>query len=358
MLMDIHYEIQDSFEELLSDEHRTFIHVLRVVEEHLPPMYRRYAGTGRKAAYDDLPMVRCQVAMALLRLETVRDLRSRLLGDRNLRDICALVAVPSEATFSRRFAEFAESRIMDHTLEPLVKSYLGGKVVGHISRDSTAIQAREKAQNTRKEVAPVKKKGRPKKGQGQEKQPGVLEMQVAQTPEQALARLDRECGWGCKRNSQGNVSFWKGYKLHLDVTDMGIPVSAVVTSANVHDSQAAIPLEKMTSRRVCHLYSLMDSAYDAAEIRRFIADSGRVAVIDPNKRRKQQRRLDPAQKQRFKVRSTVERSNSHLKDWLLPHKILVRGHAKVSHVLMTATVCLAALQILRHIILPQLERAA
>jgi hypothetical protein len=42
------------------------------------------------------------------------------------------------------------------------------------------------------------------------------------------------------KNSQGNVSFWMGYKLHLGVTDLGIPVTAVVTGANVHDSQPIV----------------------------------------------------------------------------------------------------------------------
>jgi hypothetical protein len=47
------------------------------------------------------------------------------------------------------------------------------------------------------------------------------------------------------------------------VTDIGLPVTAIVTGANVHDSQAAIPMEKLTEKKVQHLYSLMDAAYDA-----------------------------------------------------------------------------------------------
>ena len=64
--------------------------------------------------------------------------------------------------------------------------------------------------------------------------------------------------------------FWKGYKLHLDVTDWGLPVTAVVTGASVHDSQVALPMEKVTERRVQHLYSVMDSTYDAPKIRGYI----------------------------------------------------------------------------------------
>ena len=40
-----------------------------------------------------------------------------------------------------------------------------------------------------------------------------------------------------------------------------------LTSASLHDSQAAIPLATMTAGRVTNLYDLMDSAYDmSAEI--------------------------------------------------------------------------------------------
>jgi hypothetical protein len=44
----------------------------------------------------------------------------------------------------------------------------------------------------------------------------------------------------------------QGYKLHLDVSDIGFPISVHVTGANVHDSQAAILLEKMTMGKVRH----------------------------------------------------------------------------------------------------------
>ncbi|HOE88520.1 MAG TPA: hypothetical protein PLW57_01730 [Sphaerochaeta sp.] len=46
----------------------------------------------------------------------------------------------------------------------------------------------------------------------------------------------------------------------------------------MHDSRAAIPLERMTGQRIRHLYSLMDSAYDAKPIRDFITDNGRIPI--------------------------------------------------------------------------------
>lgn len=43
--------------------------------------------------------------------------------------------------------------------------------------------------------------------------------------------------------------------------DIGLPISALATSASLHDSQAAIPLIKLTSRKVTYLYDLMDASY-------------------------------------------------------------------------------------------------
>ena len=358
MVFGISYDIQEIFEGYVTDEHRTFIQMLQVIEEFLP-VYDRPGGCAGRKSYDGSAMVRSCLAKHFFRIPTVSSLRNRLLSDPSLRQICAFSRVPSEATFSRRYSFYAQQKLMENTLGPLVSSYLQDHIVGHISRDSTAIEAREKATNTKKEVRPKGKRGRPKKGsEPKETKQSVLEKQLDQTAGQAVSELNALCSWGCKRNSQGNNNYWKGYKLHLDVTDSGIPVSAIVTGANVHDSQVAIPLERMTDERITHLYSLMDSAYDAKPIKDFIARKGRVPIIDPNKRRKEQRVLDPAEKQRFKTRSTVERSNAHLKDWLIPSKIMARGPDKIAHCLMTGVLCLAAIKILQYCILPKLQKTA
>jgi len=68
-----------------------------------------------------------------------------------------------------------------------------------------------------------------------------------------LADLPTQCDIGGKKNSQGNTEYWRGYKLHLDVADGQIPISAVLTSASLHDSQVAIPLATMTTPRVTYL---------------------------------------------------------------------------------------------------------
>src|SRR5260370_22786655 len=93
-----------------------------------------------------------------------------------------------------------------------------------------------------------------------------MHRQRHQTLEQMLSDLPRQCDMGAKKNNQGQDQYWRGYKLHLDVADGQLPISAVLTSASVHDSQVAIPLMMLTAQRVVHLYELKDSAYAAYDI--------------------------------------------------------------------------------------------
>src|SRR5438876_12104262 len=102
--------------------------------------------------------------------------------------------------------------------------------------------------------------------------------------EAMLAELPRKCDIGVKTSSKGHQQYWRGFKLHLDVADGQIPISAVLTSASVHDSQLAIPLGTMTARRVTSLYDVMDSAYDAYEILEHSRSLGHVPIVDPANR--------------------------------------------------------------------------
>jgi len=363
LLLGISFDLQSTFEGYLTTEQRAFLVTLRVIEENVPLQEQFYRGRGR-IPYQDLPFFRAFIGKSFLQIPTTEKLIERLHADANFRRICGFIYVPSAPTFSRRFAAFADTAVMDQTLNIMVRGYLQDRIVGHILRDATAIEAREKPLNTKREVAPESKerrqRGRPGKGESKaNKKANRLAQQARQKASVALRGLNTLCCWGCKRNSQGNVSYWKGYKLHLDVTDMGIPVTAVLTGANVHDSQLAIPMEKLTERKVKHLYSLMDAAYDAQGIRDYIEAKGRVAIIDGNKRRGQDGHpFDPAQERRFMIRSTVERANSHLKDWLFSGKLYVRGIRKVRCQLMSGVVCLAAVKILQYLIIPKQEKAA
>ena len=148
------------------------------------------------------------------------------------------------------------------------------------------------------------------------------------------------CDVGCKRNSKGHQESWIGYKLHLDTVDGDFPVSAVLTSASVHDSPVAIPLAQLTAQRVTSLYDLMDSAYDAPQIHAFSRALGHVPIIDPNPRGGEKIPFAPAQAQRFKERSASERVNSLLKERYGGRWVRVRGAAKVMCHLMFGLVAL------------------
>ena len=75
-----------------------------------------------------------------------------------------------------------------------------------------------------------------------------------------LADLPTHCNVGAKRNAKGHTTSWISYKLHIDTADGDVSISRLVTSASLHDSQAAIPLTLVTASRVVDLYDLMDSA--------------------------------------------------------------------------------------------------
>ena len=64
------------------------------------------------------------------------------------------------------------------------------------------------------------------------------------TLEQMLEDLPKVCDIGVKRNAKGYQESWTG-QAHIDAIDGGIPVSCLLTSASVHDSQAAIPLARL-----------------------------------------------------------------------------------------------------------------
>jgi len=174
-----------------------------------------------------------------------------------------------------------------------------------------------------------------------------LQRQPARSIEENLADLPSLCDWGCKKNSKGKVEYWRGYKLHIDSIDGDIPVSWLLTSASLHDSQAAIPLAQMTAERVTSLYDLADAAYDAKEIREMSERLGHVAIIDRNPRRGGKLEFTPAEAVRYRERSTAERVNSHLHDSHGGRHVRVRGAVKVAAHLSFGLLVIAAGQLLK-----------
>ena len=277
-----------------------------------------------------------------------------LAVDRALRRICGFSMwkkLPSEATFSRAFAEFAEAGLAERTHAALVKETLGEQLIGHISRDGTAIEAREKPSKRTEESKPVpaviNKRGRPRKDEVREVKLGKLEQQQGKPLAQLLKELPRECDRGSKCNAQGYKNSWNGYKLHIDTTDCGVPVSAVLSSASMHDSLAAIPLSLMTAARVTNCYDLMDAAYCSGVLREHSRSLGHVPLIDHNPRKGEKIEFTPSEAQRYKERSQAERTNARLKDDYGGRNVRVRGNEKVMSHLMFGMLALTAEQLMR-----------
>jgi len=164
-----------------------------------------------------------------------------------MRGICggeALGQGPSESTFSRAFDPFSSDNRPQAIHEALIKTHDGEKIAGHISRDATAIHAREKAvAKARPEEKTQSKPGAESNGgkRGRRRkddppapppEPKRLQQQLERDLEANLADLPTLCDWGCKKNS--------------------------------------------------NLYDLADAAYDAKQIREMSARLGHVPIIDDN----------------------------------------------------------------------------
>lgn len=239
---------------------------------------------------------------------------------------------------------FASGSLGNVVHDALVAEYLSHELVGHISRDSTAIVGREKpAKKAAKKPKTPRKRGRPAKGEQRELATlKRMNRQVDQTADEAIDELPTVCDRGTTKNAKGYKTSWNGYKLHLDTNDIGLPISALVTSASLHDSQVAIPLIKMTSEKVTYLYDLMDAAYDAQLIEETSRKFGHVPIADRNGRGKQVIPMAPHEAERYKIRSCTERANSRLKEDIGACNVMVKGHSEITLHLMLGDVVLFA----------------
>lgn len=335
----------------LTDTQRKLAATLELIriEDFIPA---RWWSLGRPPK-DRGAIAKAFVAKMVLNFATTRELLDRLRSTPALRRLCGWEwpnAVPSEATFSRAFGGFAASALPERVHAALIREYESERLVGHLSRDATDIPAREKpAPKPRPaETAPKPKKkiGRPKKGEPRPApEPTRLERQPGMTVEEMLADLPTACDWGAKHKN-GKLFYWPGYKLHVDWADGEIPICAVLTSASVHDSQAAIPLAAMSAGRVVSLYDLMDAAYDAEAIWAYSRSLGHVPIIDRNPHRGESAELGAAEERRYDERTTAERGFSLFKDGFGGRQVRVRGHAKVWAHMMFGLLALTAERLL------------
>lgn len=322
---------------------------------------------------DRAAMARAFIVKAVYEIPTTVMLIDRLRSDISLRRICGferLGQVPSESDFSRAFAAFAEAELPSKVHEALIRAAYKDEVVGHVVKDSTAIESRERPAKKRHDISsvpPAKKKprGRPKKGTCRVVEVDDMtriEKQAAglMTLPEMLKDLPCYCDTGAKTNAKGHQHWWIGYKLHLAVDGQGVPLAALLSSASMHDSQAAIPLTEITAQRLINCYDLMDSAYYVPGILRHSVSLGHVPISEPpargplqkeeknaEKKARETLKWKPAEMVRYEGRTVVERVFARCKDEFGALWVRVRGAKKVFTHLMFGILALTADQLLR-----------
>ena len=179
----------------MGERYELFVAVLELVRvEALLPYFRGQAGRPEE---DRAALARAFIAKAVFDVPTTRGLIERLEVDGRLWRLCGWSGagrLPSEATFSRAFSELAESGLASRLHETLIARTMDGHLVEHISRDATAIEAREKPAAKPKAAKPKRrrKRGRPRKGEARAKEPSRLERQLTMSLPQMLADLPRQ----------------------------------------------------------------------------------------------------------------------------------------------------------------------
>jgi hypothetical protein len=332
----------------LGERHEEFVRALALLQ------FDRFVavqhGRGRPR-HDRARIARAFLAKAIFQLPHTRALLERLDHDATLRRLCGwerAAQVPDETVFSRAFAEFARSGLAERVHDALIRRTQSPRLVGHILRDGTAIEAPEKP-------APkvmMEKPRRTHRKAGTTKAPERMtriERQcfTAMSLEQMIEELPRECNVGCKPNSRGHKQSWVGYKLHMDVADGQIPISCVLTSASLNENQVAIPLALLTARKVTSCYDVMDAGYDCEAIREHSRRLGHVPIIERQKHGSVKIEMAPHERVRYRERTAVERVYARLKEEFGASTVRVRGWAKVMTHLMFGILALTADQILR-----------
>jgi hypothetical protein len=342
--------LEECWERPLTDKEQQLVSILEVLQ--VEKFVRRPGQRFGRKPWERQALARAFVGKAVYHHPHTRATIEALRASPVFRRICGfagLLEVPSESTFSRAFAEFAEMKLGEKVHQALVEQWVKPELVGHISRDATAIEGREKPKRKPRPEKPARrKKGRPRRGEVREARAETrLQRQYRQSVPEALAELPVHCDVGTKKNSKGYKETWIGYKLHADISDCCLPISLALTAASLHDSQVAIPLMKMTSERVDYLYDLMDAAYDAQPIYTASRSLGHVPIIDKNGRGREVIPLAPHEAVRYRERTVAERFNSRLKEEFGGGSVMVRGAQKVGLHLMFGVIALFADQLLK-----------
>lgn len=128
----------------LTEKLKVLAQILEIIRiEQLVPEPKRGKRGGQEI--DRRPLARAFLAKAFFNLSQTRALKEQLDQCPALRKLCGMQKAPSEATFSRAFCQFARMGLGQLAHAALVKKFVSRQLVMHVSHDSTALEAREKA---------------------------------------------------------------------------------------------------------------------------------------------------------------------------------------------------------------------
>ncbi|MEK5070974.1 transposase [Sporosarcina sp. FSL K6-1508] len=251
-------------------------------------------------------MVYSLIARVVERIPTVKDLVKRLGNDPFFRYDCGFLhsdTVPSEVSYSRMIGLISESDAMVRVHDELLLLAIdeGYITEENIAIDATHFEARDRAWPSEKKEKPApKKRGRKPKAeheqwlkdkQVEEATRSIYEKEIVHQLSESVETLYTEAPidpkWGIKKNSDGKNFSWFGYKAHLAVsTKSQYILAGLMTSGNLNDGKAAIPLLKKIEQNLPDLFTagLFDAGYDFKAVYQQAIDQNLQAVIPYNPR--------------------------------------------------------------------------
>jgi len=269
------------------------------------------------------------VAYYALGLESVSDLIRLLYDNPFIAQVCGINSpeeIPSQPTFSRFGSKLARRpfslavkgimRTLTERLYEMLPDF--GRSV---AIDSTHVKGWSNGTKKGKRGTSNTKRQKPKVGRVS----------------------DPDAGWVVKANTEGNIQFVWGYKVHiLCDTRYELPIVVDTSKGNLHDVKKATPL--LAQARYAHKfhpkYVVCDAGYSSDNLRRVIKRQYRATpVIDPNPTHKKAvaRQEDiPDWRTIYNRRTAIERLNGRLKAFYKLDAVRVRGRKKVSvHALLS-----------------------
>ena len=241
------------------------------------------------------------------RIPTIKDLVKRLQNDIAFKLDCGFLVsdnVPSEASYSRLVDKLEASNVLEQAQEQVIEQALeeGFITDDTVAIDATHFEARDQAPpKQEKEKPSPKKRGRKTKAERnqwlreqaeKEANKPLYDKKIEAQLTSPLADLRKEVPrapqWGIKKNSEGKNEFWYGYKAHVAVSASSQYIlQSLVSSGNLNDGKAAIPLLKGMEERLSLptvRYQTMDAGYDFEPIYQQVYQMNQQSIIAYNKR--------------------------------------------------------------------------